>query len=310
LAIGIVVIGGPGTFSVHIASAAQPLTTLHTFYAERRIVTVDGTINEKIWFRAPGDVRIERTSAAGKELIIERPGRRFHETPTERSFETGLPPDADVLPEPLSPAVVLIGRNEGAGPLILGRPTIRYVIDLGDGRARVAYVDERMYTALGIDQGLILNKLATVNGQIAGDKRTIAFRINGPIADDLFAMPHLRPTDAGFREQPLSAMPVRPLELPAGFELVSAGSGPDGSRMLFARGAYPIQVDVATRQGEIDQATTRTHDLTIGTTSATIIEDLYKLPRITFERDNVFVTITAPMGRDDLAALAQTMFHL
>jgi hypothetical protein len=312
LALGMiaVVIGGPGTFSVRIAAAAEPLTTLRTFYAERHIVTQDGSIDEKIWFRAPGDVRIERRSVAGEELIIERPGERYRETSTERSYETGLPPDADVLPEPLSPSIVLIGRNEGPGPVILGRPTVRYAIDLGNGRARIAFVDERRYTALGVDQSFVLDKLAAVNGQIGGEKRTVAFRINGPITDAMFEIPSVPSTDAGFRDAPLSALAVRPRALPQDFHLVAAGTGPGGSTMLFARGAYPIQVDVATRQAALDENTTRTHTLTIGATTATIVEDLYKLPRIMFTVDGRFVTITAPMGRDDLVRLARTMFHL
>jgi putative zinc finger protein len=310
VALVLTILGPPGRFTLPIAAAAEPLTTIRTMIVEREITDNTGVTHEKIWFRAPGFVRIERTSPMGSELIIERPGERFTQNASGSTHLAGLPPDADILPEPLSPTIALLGDPKGAGPTIDGRETIRYDLSFDNSVSRTAYVDATRFTVLGLDQSLILDKLSTINGRTTGRKRVVSVQLNTPIDPSRFAVPSGPTSDAGFRSRPVSSFAVVPAAIPAGFALVQSGSSPDGDTALYARGAFPLQIDVAERARATDERTTHLQTATIGGVTATIVYSLYSLPRIYFTLHDKVVTITAPLGRDGLVDAARTMFAL
>jgi len=310
VALVLTILGPPGRFALPIAAAAEPLTTIRTMFVEREITDNTGVTHERIWFRAPGFVRIERTSPTGSELIIERPGERFTQNASGSTHLTGLPPDADVLPEPLSPTIALIGDPKGAGPTIDGRQTIRYDLSFDNNVSRTAYVDATRFTVLGLDQSLILDKLSTINGRTTGRKRVVSVQLNTSINPSLFAVPDVPATDSGFRSRPVTSFAVVPAAIPAGFVLARSGSSPDGDTALYARGAFPLQIDVAERARATDEQTTHLQTATIGRVTATIVYSLYSLPRIYFTLHGKVVTITAPLDRDGLVDAARTMFAL
>jgi hypothetical protein len=310
IALVVTLLGPPGTFGLPIAAAAEPLTTIRTMFVERVITDNTGVTHERIWFRAPGFVRIERTSASGTVLTIDRPGERYVHTPSSWTLLTGLPPDADILPEPLSPTIALLGVPKGAGPTIDGRPTTRYDLTFDNNVSRTAYVDATRYTVLGLDQSLILDKLSRINGTTTGRKRVVSVLLNEPVDASRFAIPDIPGSDQGFRSRPVSSFAVAPVALPEGFSLVRSGSSPTGDTALYARGAFPLQVDVTDRAGESSDQTSHLETVTIGRLTATVTYDLYALPRISFTLHNKVVTITAPLARDGLIEAARTMFAL
>jgi len=310
IALVLTLLGPPGTFGLPIAAAAEPLTTIHTMFVEREITDNNGVTHERIWFRAPGFVRIERTSAAGRELVIDRPGERYTLNASGAMLTTGLPPDADILPEPLSPTIALLGVPKGAGPTIDGRPTTRYDLSFDNNVSRTAYVDATRYTVLGLDQSLILEKLSLTNGRITGHKRVVSLRLNEPIDASMFAVPRIQGSDEGFRPRPVSSFALAPAALPTGFSLAQSGSSLDGDTALYARGAFPLQVDIADRAHTSSEQTSHFETVTIGRVTATLVFDLYSLPRIYFPIRDRIITITGPLGRDGLIAAARTMFAL
>jgi hypothetical protein len=310
VALALTLLGPPGTFRLPIAAAAEPLTTIRTMFVEREITDNTGVTHERIWFRAPGFVRIERTSATVTELIIDRPGERYTQDASGATRLTGLPPDADILPEPLSPTIALLGDPKGAGPSIDGRPTTRFDLTFDNYVSRTAYVDATRYTVLGLDQSLVLDKLSRINGTTMGRKRVVSLRLNEPIDGSLFNIPDVPGSDQGFRSRPVSSFAVAPVALPAGFSPVQSGSSPDGDTALYARGAFPLQVDVADRARASSERTSHLETVTIGRLTATVTYDLYALPRITFSVNNKIVTITAPLAREELVEVARTMFAL
>jgi len=307
VAVLLTIFGPPGSFSPPIAGAAERLTTIHTLFVDRTITDATGTTREKIWFRAPASLRIERTTPAGTTLEIDRSGARYTRGPRGELLETGLPPSADIIPEPLSPTVELLGDPRGPGPTIDGFRTTRYELTFDQHLVRTAYVASN-YLVLGAEESLVLQKTATGKGP-ATTKRVTEIEINRPIDDSLFSLPRLPSLDSGFRRGPLSSFSVRPAALPANFTLVSSGTSPRGNVALFARGALPIEVDVSDHE-PVAGPMSRSVSVSAGTVPATIIEDLYALPRITFTLEDKHVTIVAPLDEEDLISVAKTMFAL
>ncbi|TMK79145.1 MAG: zf-HC2 domain-containing protein [Actinobacteria bacterium] len=273
VALLVTVLGPPGTFAPPVAAAAERLTTIRTLFVDRVITDQAGTTREKIWFRAAGFLRIERTQPSGRSVEIDRPGERFVQDASGSQLQTGLPPRADILPEPLSPTIQLLGVPRGPGPTIDGIPTVRYELDLDRGEK-------------------VTGNASTIT------KRVTSVRINGPIAASLFAIPSIRASDAGFRARPLSSFSLRPASLPAGFSLVASGSSPDGDTALFARGALPLEVDIAASPRSAGP-TGRSSEVSLGKTTGTIVDDLYALPRISFAIGDKTVTI---VGRSIMPA--------
>jgi hypothetical protein len=299
----------PPGFKVPVAAAAERLTSISTFYAEREITDSSPfTTTERIWFRAPNYLRVERVGDALDSLTIRRPGELFEGRRSGGTLTTGLPPDADVLPEPLSPTIALLGRIKGAGPTITGHPTLRYVLDLGNGRVRTADVDAHGYEVLGIKESLIFGKTVSRNGAVTTTKRVTAFQLNIPIDDSIFAIPQATSHDAGFHLGPVTEIAAGPISQPRGFDLVAAGSGPDGSRILYARGSFPLQIDISKQSPTGDQQTSITRSVTVAGHTAFLMLDLYALPRISFDLKDRVVTITAPMTQAELVDTAEAMF--
>ncbi|HJT37806.1 MAG TPA: zf-HC2 domain-containing protein [Actinomycetota bacterium] len=300
--------GPPGTFSPRFAAAAERLTTIRTLFVERVITDITGTTYEKIWFEAPDYLRIERTTPSGTTLEIDRPGVSYTADPSGAALHTGVPPAADILPEPLSPTVAVLGDLQGSGPTVDGVPTLRYDLDFGDGMSRIAYVAASSYITLGTEESLILQKIAPEDG--AGTrKRVTAFEINRAIDMSVFSIPRIAAVDDGFRRGGVSSFPLPPVAVPAGFTLVSSGSSPLGSVALFARGSLPLEIDESL-VGPAGGPTSRSIHVSIGRTNATIIDDLYALPRITFDLSGTSITIVAPLDQAGLVSAASTMFAL
>jgi len=305
------VLGSPPGFKVPVADAARALTTIRTFYAEREVTQGGETIREKIWFQAPGFLRIERKTARGTQIIVERPGARYEQLGTYRTLTTGLPPDVNVLPEPLSPSIALLGTLVGPGPVIDGRQTLRYELDLGQNRTRTADVDAERFTALGTTESLVLSKEAAAGGNSAGRKRVLDFRINEPIDASTFtfpSIPSIQTVDEGWRTTPSARAEIPPVRVPNGFRLITAATGPGGMRQVYARDSFGIQIGVSSEEPVGNTSTSSAIGVMVGGHHATIIEDLYQLPSISFELLGRFVTITAPMSEDGLVETARTMF--
>ena len=310
VAVLIAILGPPGRFTMPIPAAASTLTTIRTLYVERQFTDNKVSGRERIWFRAPADVRIERTTAGGTSLTIERPGARYVRSGSLGFLQTGLPPSADVLPEPLSPTVALLGDPKGAGPTIDGRPTTRYDLTFDDQNRRIAYVDATTYAVLGTEQSLILQKLSQANGAPTVRSRVVDLRVNQPLDPSLFALPAAAPNDQGFRRRSLDALPVHPASIPSGFSLVTSGSSPDADVLLFARRSFLVEVDVTAREEIVPTQTMRTETVSIRNVSAKILYDLYSLPRIVFPVQDRFVTIVGPLDRAALMTVARQMFAL
>ena len=309
VALLIAILGPPGRFAMPISAAAASLTNIRTLYVERELVGENGTIREHIWFKAPGFVRIEQTTPDGMSLTIERPGARYVHDPTTTILETDLPPSADVLPEPLSPTIALLGDPKGPGPTIDGRPTTRYDLTFDNESRRTAYVDAKSYAVLGIDQSLILQKI-NPNGAPTTTSRVLDLRVNQPIDPGEFAIPDIPSTDRGFRARGIGSLPLHPASIPAGFSLVTAGSAPGEDVVLFARGSFPLEVDVTSREDVLPGETTKTETVTVGAVQAKIVLDLYALPRIVVPVQDHFVTIVGPLDRAGLVTVARDMFGL
>ncbi|MDQ1712588.1 MAG: hypothetical protein QOE45_2038 [Frankiaceae bacterium] len=281
---------GPASFPVRSAGAAEPLLRLRSLYVER---TVGEDTQERIWWRAPGSVRIERHTPDGDTVEIRTPGSAYD----SGLLTTGVAPEI-ALPEPISPTVALLGRDTGPGPEVAGRPTRRYVLTIG-GDIRVAYVDAGV--ALRDDERIVL-----VKGGGPVTKRVTAVRIDTDIPDSTFAAPAgATRTDAGFRSRPLGSLRVEPASRPAGFSVVTAGRGPDGDAVLFARGSLPVLVRTgglaASERGEV-------RTVVRGGRSYLVRADLYAPPGVQVVRRGVTLTVSAPLPLDALVELAARMY--
>jgi hypothetical protein len=287
----VTVLPGPASFPVPGAGAAEPLLRLRSLYVER---TVSDGSTERIWWRAPGSVRVERHTVDGLDTVtIRTPGSAYD----GGLLTTGLPPEI-ALPEPISPTVALLGTDRGAGPSVAGRPTRRYELTIG-GDTRVAYVDAGV--ALRDDERLVLSKTGG-----ATTKLVTVVRLNEPVPDSLFAAPDgATRTTGGFVTKGLGSLRVDPVRRPAGFAVVTAGRGPDGDAVLFARGSLPVLV----RTGGL-AATGRGENRTVTLDGRTYLAsvDLYAPPAVQVTRHGVTLTVSAPLPLDALAGLAARMY--
>jgi hypothetical protein len=283
-AVAVAVLPGPASFPVRAAGAAEPLLRLRSLYVERSLS--DGT-TERIWWRAPGSVRIER----GGTVTIRTPLSAFD----GGLYTTGVAPEI-ALPEPISPTVALLGRDTGPGPVVAGRPTRRYVLTIG-ADTRVAYVDAGV--ALREDERIVLAK---TGGMV--EKRVTTVRLDEDLPDALFRPPAgVTRTDAGFRAAPLGSLRVAPKARPEGFRVVRAGRGPEGDAVLFARGSLPVLVRTgglaSTDRGEV-------RTVVRGGRPYLVQVDLYAPPSV--ELPYRGVTVSAPLPLDALVDLAARMY--
>jgi hypothetical protein len=283
----VAVLPGPASFPVRPAGAAEPLLRMRSLYVERTVSDGHVTATERIWWRAPGSVRIER----GGSVEIRTPSSTYE----GGLYTTGVPP-AIALPEPISPAVALLGTDTGPGPVVAGRPTRRYVLTIG-GDTRVAYVEAGV--ELGADERIVLSKIGG-----AVEKRVTTVRLDEDLPDSLFRPPaDATRTGAGFRAKPLGSLRVAPNTRPEGFRVVRAGRGPEGDAVLFARGSLPVLVRTGglafTERGEVRSVVRegRTYLVQV---------DLYAPPQV--ELPYRGVTVSAPLPLDALVDLAARMY--
>ncbi|HWL37481.1 MAG TPA: zf-HC2 domain-containing protein [Frankiaceae bacterium] len=281
------------------AAAAEPLLTLRSLYVERTVTSGEVVSRERIWWRAPSSVRIERrvTEPGGGSydtLTIETPGRRY----AEGELTTGLPPSI-ALPEPLSVTAALLGADRGPGPVVAGMRTRTYEVVV-DGETRTAHVADGIGLG-GTDSSIVLSK----TGGRGTVKTTQKAEVNAAVPDSLFEPP-LGPapsTEAGFAERDLGDLAIEPVRRPEGFEVVRAGSGPDGEAVLLARGSLPVLV---TSGGLRDYPEVRT--VVRGVEPYYVGVDLYAAPAVQVQTEHGVVTVSAPLPLDSLVELAVEMY--
>jgi anti-sigma factor RsiW len=313
----IVVAGRLAVIPVPSAAAAEALVRLRTFSISREIRDLDpatgavtATTSEHIWFRAPADVRTERTVVDSRgtthELVIERPGVRYLKGDDYAQLETGLPPSTALLPQPLSPTIALIGNDAGPGPVVAGRATRRFEVTFGEEKV-IASVDAQTFSALGADEVAVLNK-GTLNltGRVLRTKRTLSIRYNEPIPDGMFRIPRAPAFDYGFRARSLEGIPLAPAATPQGFGVVSAVAGPGGAAILYARGAMPILVTI---DGTTSiQEPSRVEYTRVGRLLAELRLGLYDLPTLRFTLAGFNVAVSAPLPEAQLVELARRLY--
>jgi hypothetical protein len=290
-AVAVAVLPSPASFPVRSAGAAEPLLRLRSLYVERTVSDGHVTATERIWWRAPGSVRIERRKEGQDTVEIRTPLSTFE----GGLYTTGVAP-AIALPEPISPAVALLGRDTGPGPVVAGRPTRRYVLTIG-GDTRVAYVDAGV--ELGGDERIVLSKTGG-----AVEKRVTTVRLDEDLPDALFRPPaEVTRTDAGFRSKPLGSLRVAPKTRPEGFRVVRAGRGPEGDAVLFARGSLPVLV----RTGGLASAERGEVRTVVREGRSYLVQvDLYAPPSV--ELPYRGITVSAPLPLDALVDLAARMY--
>lgn len=327
-AVVVVVVQPVPRVSLRQAGAAEALARIGSFYVERQIEELDPsggverTTLEKIWYRAPGVLRIERsTRAAGRsgsadETIVRRPGVEYVRRGAVAYVRRNVPPTADIVPEPLSPTLAFYGTDRGAGPTVAGRPTRRIVFET-DAETRVALVDAARYAVLENAESFVLGKEAFVlekqalrGKRLRTRKTTLALRYDLALGDDLFAIPgDAPPIDAGFRARPLADLALPPRAEPAGFRRLQAGTGPEGDAILYVRGAMPILIETTrtTAPPPVDRLE-RSERLSPGGREATLVVGIYTVPRVVFFERGLRVTVSAPLPRAALVALAEAMY--
>lgn len=279
------------------AAAAEPLLALRSLYVERTVTDGATTSRERIWWRAPSSVRIERrvTEPGGgtyDTLTIETPGRRYD----ERELTTGLPPSI-ALPEPLSVTAALLGIDRGPGPVVAGMKTRTYEV-IVDGETRTAHVADGIGLG-GTDSSIVLSK----TGGRGTVKTTRKVEVNGAVPDALFDPPAGSARDAGFAERDLGDLAIDPVRRPEGFEVVRAGSGPGGEAVLFARGSLPVLVTAGGLRGHPEVRT-----VVRGVEPYYVGVDLYAAPAVQVQTGRGVVTVSAPLPLDSLVALAVEMY--
>jgi hypothetical protein len=308
---------GPVGFPLPTAGAATPLLELRSVYVEREVETIRTvpggardveTTREKIWFDAPGLLRIERTTTTpgGTDVTthIERPGSRFT---TEEGLVTGLPPTI-VLPEPLSPTLAELGRDVGPGPQVAGRPTRRVELTAG-GETREALVDAARPYVLGSEQSVVLGKSPTGEGPATEriTKRVLSVDLDADNPAALFELPDQSASDAGFRERPVGELPTAPAAAPQGFQVLRAGRGPAGDAVLYTRGALPVLVEITTTSpSELEP--NRSERVTVDGRPGVLHVYLYAAPHVRLAVGDRVVTITAPLPTDSLVELAGLLY--
>lgn len=292
---------GPGTALLPLppAAAAEPLLRLRSLYVERAITSGPYVTKEKIWWRAPGRVRIERDrtdpGGSSRELVIEGPGFRY----ADGVLSAGLPPSI-TLPEPISPTVALIGRVVGPGPVVAGRATTTYQVAV-DGETRTAHVADGL--VLGGRESLVLVKA----GASGATKTTQVVRVNPDLAPELFVPPADGRADGGFRQRALGDLAIAPDRGLDGFALVAAGAGPEGEAFLLANGSLPVLV----REGGIvGTRTSETRTVLRGGKPYLVEVDLYAPPSVQVDTGRGVVTVSAPLPLDSLVTLATGLYGL
>lgn len=304
------------TFRVTPAAAAAPLLQIRTLDATREIVQTDikGNVTrttERIRYRAPASTRIDRTiverGRTTTETEILTPGRRTLIRGTAAMLETGRPPDADPVPEPLSPALALAGRDEGPGPMVAGRPTRRIVLnDEEAGVRREALIDATRSTLLSSEVAVVLRK-DRFEARQSTVKRVTRIDYNVALSPSLFTARAVTVQDAGFRSAAASGFSVAPAAAPDGFDVVASGTGRDGDAVLYAKGAFTILVRIgAPRQSTPDDV--RELSTTVAGRPAIYTVALYGMPTLHFRVSGRSVSIGAPMPVQDLATIAGKMF--
>jgi hypothetical protein len=271
---------GPASFPLPPAAAAEGLLAMRSLYVERTVTAGDQVTRERIWWRAPGYLRVERSDGS---VEVTRP-------------DTG--PPRITLPEPLSPTVALFGRDTGPGPVVAGRATRRYDLAVG-GERRVAYVDAASVVVLGGRESVILSKVQ--HGPLV--KTTQVVRFDVPVPDSLFAgsLP-----DGGFRSRPLHSLAVAPRRAPRGFALVRAGHGPAGDAALYARGSLPILVEQRTLDvGPNGEA----RSVVRAGVTYPVVVDLYAPPSVQLTTRRGTFVVTAPLPLGSLVQLATEMYR-
>ena len=299
------------TFRLSAAEATRALRRIESIFIERAVTDHTGpdsptTTVERIWFKAPGLLRIERRTGGRVEIEIRRPGERYVRNVTGAFRETGLPPEENPVPEPLSPTIALLGNRVGPGPVVAGRATVRIEVQLGGREHRSALVDASRFVVLGSERNAIIQKRTTINGELVETKRTLKIRYNPALPPTLFAIPEVPSVDRGFRAGGLGSLAAPPRAVPAGMTLVRAGAGPLGAAALFADGAFAVLVEVngpsATSEGTVERQTT------VAGRDATLALSLFDIPRVTFVVHGAQVTVVAPLEPDRLLALAASMY--
>jgi hypothetical protein len=279
------------------AAAAEPLLSLRSLYVERTVTDGTTTSRERIWWRAPASVRIERhvTERGGETydtLTIETPGSRYD----EGALTTGLPPSV-ALPEPLSVTTALLGTDRGPGPVVAGLPTRTYEVVV-DGETRTAQVADGIALG-GTDSSIVLSK----TGGRGVTKTTRRVDVNAAVPDALFDPPQGPARDAGFAERDLGDLGIDPVRRPEGFAVVRAGSGPEGEAALFARGSLPVLVTSGGLRGDGEVRT-----VTYGGAPYLVRVHLYDVPSVQLDTGHGVVTVSAPLPLDSLVALATAMY--
>ncbi len=302
------------TFRVAPAAATRALTTIRTLDVSRVVTERDAggreqTTVERIRYRAPASVRIDRTLPDGTtETEIRVPGMRYRTRGGDGVLRTGVPPEANPVPEPISPTLALLGRDAGPGPVIAGRATRRVVLDQGGGIRREALLDAARSTILGADVSVVLGKQGfTGSGQISS-KRVTSIRYNSPLDDSLFVAPGAPSIDEGFRTSPVSALKFAPAAAPRGFRVVQAGAGPTEESILYAKGAFTILVRMTSVDEPPRDGTWLSLPASVGSRVAMLYIALYDLPALRFRVGSQWVTISAPMDQDGLERAAEKMF--
>ena len=293
---------GPAAFRLPPAAAAEPLLHLRSLYVERTVTDPESVTAEKVWWQAPGFVRVETTTTYGngtrrESVRVSRPGERWVDGVRTRNASPDL-----ALPEPLSPTVALLGDDRGPGPVVAGLPTRRYELTVG-GQTRTAYVADGI--TLGGTESVVLGKL----GPLGVVKTTQVVRLNPDLAPQTFtALPQARrETDGGFRAVPLADLAIRPERRLEGFAAQYAGRGRDGEAYLLVRGAMQVLV----REGRLrDTGTVDYRTVPYGGRDLLATVGLYEPPAIQVTTGAGVVTVSAPLPLESLAALAAGLYDL
>jgi hypothetical protein len=266
-------------------------------------------VHEKIWYRSPGFVRIERDT----QTIVRRPDVEWVSNADAAPFlRRNVPPSLDLVPEPLSPALAFYGTVAGPGPTIAGRATQRIEFVTNTER-RIAYVDAERFAELGAKKAFVLGKERLGKGaQIQTRKTTLAVRYNIAIPDSMFEIPRTDSvSDAGFHTARVRSLALPPHAEPRTFRRIAAGTSRLGDAILYLRGALPILVETtaATRGlGVIVRDDERSEPVAVDGRPATLVVGIYSSPRVVFDVLGRRVTIWAPLPRDALLALAAEMY--
>jgi hypothetical protein len=200
---------------------------------------------------------------------------------------------------------LILGHVTGAGPTVLGRPTLRVVAEF-DLERRVALVDDERYLVMGGQEAVVFQK-TTVIQRSRIEKRTISIEYNPVLPDSLFAIPPgLQPTDAGARPRTLGSIPAAPAAGLEGLDLISSVSGPNGSAVMYGAGAFQVLVTIDAdpdTQNPVEQRAAE-----VAGRPAVLVLSLYRLPQARFTVGDHSIVLSAPLLPDDLVELASRLY--